>query len=147
MLGTLLGLIVNLVNHVVQYIPLISLVSSILFLILWYVAFPNKKYADFVLFVNHMVYVIDIVYIVYALLFASVPITSIYLVLASFAIASLLAYGRLIVQSTIAVVVLALITLKYTDIATILDNNTIAIGVLFAFIALILQVLKNTITI
>lgn len=132
-------------NIIVHYVPIISLALSISFLPIWY-AFLKEKHINVVLLANHVIFMIDIGYIIYALLFASVPITSIYLVLASFTIVSLL-IGRAIMQSAIATIVLIVFTLKYTDLTTILGDNNIAIALLFTIIVFVLQVLKNTISV
>ena len=147
LIQNILGVILNLISHLILYVPMISLISALIFLPSWYLAFTKvEKLIKTIFFFNYIIYTMNIGYIVYALLFASVHVTSIYLVLASFAIVSLLTLGRPIVQSAIATIVLALITLKYTDLATILDSNTIAIALLFVLIVFILQALKNTIT-
>ena len=140
-----LSQILDVMNIIVRYVPIISLVLTISFLPLWY-TFLKEKYTNVVLLTNHIIFAIDIGYIIYALLFASVPMTSIYLVLASFTIVSLL-IGRAIVQSAIASIVLIVFTLKYTDLTMLLSDNNIAIAILFTIIVFVLQVLKNTISV
>ena len=145
LIQNIIGLILSLIPHLIQYVPMISLVSALIFLLSWYIMIMKTNYAKTVFIANYIIYAMYIGYIIYALLFASVSITSIYLVLASFVIVSLLTLGRPIVQSTIATVVLVLLVLKYTDLVTILDSNTIAIALLFVLVVFMLHVLKNVI--